>query len=177
MKNLIIICFAGVNTNGILTREELRRIKRVNDDLRKGILSKFIRQKNTTIYCGNNEEEDPVLRETLNILNPKNPFSVGEKTSFIIRKIDFLSRRNSGRSASKQSYFVNEHLKRVYFSQKILQPEIVLMSETGMKAVLSHLTNGPGYSCPEDFLAKEIPVGTVVNIRIPQKKIEAILID
>lgn len=176
MKNLIIICFAGSKTNGSLSGEEIRRLKKVTEDLKTGVLSRFIGPKNTTIYCGNNEEEDHVLQETLRILNPKDSFSLGGK-NFTIRKIKYLSRRDSGRSASKQSYFVNEHLKRVYFSKKKILPEIVLMNENGMKKIINHLTNGPGYSCPEKFISGEIPVGTVVKIKLPQKEIEAVIID
>lgn len=178
MKNLILICFAGSKTNGSLSGEEIRRLKKVTEDLKTGHLSRFIGPKNTTIYCGSNEEEDHVLQETLRILNPKDSFSLGGK-KFTIRKIKYLSRRDSGRSVSKQSYFVNDHLKKVYFSKKNIPPEIVLMNEDGMKNILSHLTktNGPGYSCPEEFITGEMPVGTVVKIRVPQKEIEAVIID
>lgn len=161
MKNIIIICFAGEKTNGCLSAEELLSLKNISHKIKKDFREK------TTIYCGNNVEEDGVLTETIKILNPESNF-------FIVRKIDFLSRRNSKRSASNQSFFVNDHLKKVYFSQKNIPPEIVLMSEPGIKKLLSHLTDKPGYSCPEDFLKKEISVGVVLKIKIPQKQIEGI---
>ena len=176
MKNLIIVCIAGTKTNGSLSRTELQNLKKINDDIRKGVLSKYIGE-NTTIYCGNNEEEDQVLSEALNILNPKQKISVGQKASFIIRKINFLSRRNTGKSAHQQAFFLNKHLKAVYFSKKILQTEIVLMSERGIKKSLTHITSRPEYGCPPEILRKEIPVGTAIKIKMPQKYIEAFFIN
>ncbi len=148
----------------------------INDELRKGILSKVI-GKNTTIYCGNNEQDDPALVETLKILNPEQKISIGDKISFVIRKINFLSRRNSGRSVHQQAFFLNKHLQAVYFSKKTLPTEIVLMSEKGIKKSLSHLIGEPGYACPEEILREEIPVGTAIKIQMPQKSIEAVYIN